>query len=317
MATQGDYVFRPLRRTDYASYLSVVRLAIGDFETSTGLDVSSEATIAQLSRRSVWFILHLLRLVGRPIVDVLVAVRGREVVGTATALWLPRAAYLAGVATKPELRGRGIASRLLGLHAERARRHRRAWMALDVESGNRTAIRVYESSGFRDVGRFSWFTRADPPPASSPPSEAVVPVGASDWAGLAARIEVHRAAEYRGAFPAGEATLTHNELMVRGGRVESRTWKQELPGGGVAALRAYFIPGVGMAAYFPISSAPEASPDAFVGLIDTATDWLRPRFPSRFLAVTSEPRGNAAVALERRGFTCVASTTAMIARVGP
>ena len=316
MVSQTPLVYRSLRRSDYASYHEVVSLAVGQFERSTGLDGSSEATIAQLAHRRTWMALGLLRLFGHPIVDTLVACQDRQVVGTATVLWLPNAAYVAGVATRPELRGRGIASHLLSLLAKRARRHRRGWMVLDVESGNLSAIRVYRSAGYRDVGTYSWFIGPEAPRAESFPPSTVVPVGRADYGSLIARLEAGRAADYRNALPASEAVLGHNEILVREGRVAVSTWKRELPGGGVAVLRAYFVPGVALAAYFPLFTTPEASPDDFVGLIDAASEWLAPQHPRRLIAVAPEPRGNATVALEHRGFSSVASTTAMLARVG-
>lgn len=315
MATPGPFVYRPLRRSDYASYHSVVRMAVGNFERSTGLDLTSEAAIAQLSLRSTWWWIWWLRLIGRPVVDTVVGTQGTDVVGTATVLWLPRTAYVAGVATRPDLRGRGIASHLLALLAERARRYHRVWMALDVESENQVAIRVYRAAGYRPVGSYSWLSRTALPAMESPVPPAVAPVGPADWGSLAARLEAGRPSEYRGAFPAGEATLTHNEVTVRGGSVELATWKRELAGGGVAALRAYFLPGVGMGTYFPVSTVPEASPDEFAGLIDAATGWLFARRPRRVNAVAPEPQGNVTIALERRGFLTVASTTVMVARI--
>ena len=315
MATQFPFVVRPLRRSDYPRYVEVVRLAVGKFERSTGLDVGSEATIAQLSRRSTWLLLGLFRIVGRPIVDTWIACQEREVVGAATVLWLPKVGYVAGVATKPELRGRGIATHLLAMIAEQTHRRRRAWMALDVESENLTAIQLYRKVGYQSVGTSAWFTRADLPSFETAVPSAVLPVSRTDWTSLPARLEAGRPGEYRDAFRASPSVLTHNEILLRGGRVEFHTWKRELPGGGVAVVRAYFIPGVSMAAYLPLSSTPEASVDEFVGLIDAATAWLVPQAPSRVLAVAPEPRGNATVALERRGFSAVASTTAMLARL--
>lgn len=309
-------MYRPLRRSDYASYHEVVGLAVGNFERSTGLDVSSEATIAQLSRRWIWFLLGMFRLFGRPIVDTLVACQDREVVGTATVLWLPTVAYVAGVATRPEVRGRGIATHLLTLLTEMARRRHREWLALDVESENLGAIRVYRKAGYREVGTYTWFSRPELPRAASPTLSNVVPVGRSDWGSLSARLEAGRPTDYRNAFPASGGILTHNEILVRGRRVGYSTWKRELPEGGVVVLRAYFDPGAGLAACFPISTTPEASPDDFAGLIHAATDWLAPQHPSHVIAVVTEPRGNSTVALERLGFAAAASTTAMLARVG-
>lgn len=315
MATPDPLVYRPLRHRDFASYVSVIRLAVGHFERSTGLDINAEATFAQLSRWSTWFLLGWLRLFGRRIVDVLVALQGTHVVGTASALWLPRTAYVAGVATRPEMRGRGIASRLLALLEERARRHHRTWMALDVESNNEVALRVYRAAGYVPVGSYAWFSRSELPTAASPPSPGVTLVSSADGRSLAPRLEAGRPAEYRDAFPASDAILTHNEIVVRGGRVELATWKRELAGGGVAMLRAYFLPSARMAAYFPVSTAPEASPDEFTELIDAASAWLRPRAPRQVIAAAPEPRGSSTVALERAGFSAATSTTVMLARV--
>ena len=313
MAAPIGYQIRRMRRADWASYREVTRLAIGNLETSTGLDESSDVAIAQLSRRSIWFLLAVFRMFRRPIVDVVVATRGAEVVGTATVLWLPRTAYVAGVATRPELRGRGIASRILAHHAENARRLHRRWMALDVESENETAIRVYQRAGYRETARFAWFTRTGLPPKGDSAPPTVLPVGSLDWSGMLARLDASRPKEYRDAFPAGRRVLDHNEYVVRGGRAEVETWRRELASGAVAVLRACFVAGPRMAAYFPMSTDGTTAPETYLEMIDTATEWFRPRNPTRVLAVVSEPSGAAGAALERRGFSPAVSSMAMLA----
>jgi ribosomal protein S18 acetylase RimI-like enzyme len=314
LSSPVDYEIRPMRRTDYAGYWQITRLAIGPFERSTGLDGSAEPAIAQLSHRSVWLILNLARFFRRPLVEIALATRGGEVVGTATVLWLPRAGYVQGVATSPEMRGRGIASRILAYHAEQARRFHRAWLALDVESENETATRVYRNAGYRETGRFTWFTRSDlPPNGIAPVPPTVLPIGSADWKGLSARLDASRPHDYREAFPAGKRVLNHNEYLVRSGPTEVQSWKRELPGGSVAALRACFVTGVRQAVYLPMSTDPNDGPEVFLGLIDAATEWFRSRGPARVLAVASEPRGGASAALEQRGFAPAVSTIAMIA----
>ena len=308
-----EYQIRPMRRADFEGYREVTRLAMGRFERSTGLDESSEAAMAQLSHRSIRFMLALARLFRRPLVDVLLATQGADVVGTATVLWLPRAAYVAGVATKPEMRGRGVASRILSRHAEQARRFHRSWMALDVESENESAIRVYRKAGYRETARFTWFTRPDLPAKGTPLPPTVLPVGPTDWNGLAARLDASRPKDYRAAFPAGSRVLDHNEYMVRTGRSEVETWKRELPGGSVAALRGCFVTGPRQAVYIPMSTDAGAAPEVYLDLIDTATEWFRPRNPARVLAVASEPLGGVGAALERRGFSPAVTSIAMIA----
>jgi len=303
-----------MRPGDYPSYREVVVLAIGKLERSTGIDASAEATIDLLSRRSIWFLLGMLRWFRRPIVDVVVAAEGPRVVSTATILWLPQTAYVAGVATRPEWRGHGIASRILGDLAGRAHRRRRPWIALDVESENTAAISVYRKAGYHELGTFAWFTRLGPPPNPSPVPPEVGAVGRSGFAGLTSRLDASRPAEYRSAFPATDRVLTHNEHLVRGGRAQHRTWRKEVRGGGVAAVRAYHLPGSRMGAYFPLSTLPEPPAEEFEGPIDAATEWLRTLGPARLLAAAPEPRGGAAEALERRGFSAVVASTVMVRR---
>lgn len=310
-----DYRVRPMRRQDFTGYREVTRLAIGKFERSTGLDESSEVAIAELSRRSIWFLLGAARLFRRPIVDVAVATRGAEVVGTATVLWLPRTAYVAGVATSPERRGQGIASRILAHHAEQARRFHRRWMALDVERDNASAIRVYQRSGYRDAARFVWFVRPDLPPKGPSPPSAPERVDAAVGKDLAARLDAGRPNDYRDAFPAGPRVLIHNEYVVRSGRAEVETWKHELPDGSAAVMRACFVTGPRMAAYFPMSTAENAPPEAFLALVDAASEWFRPRGPARVIAVVPATLAGAGAALEQKGFSSAVSTVAMLAPV--
>ena len=192
MATPRSYEIRSLRPRDYPSFRPVVLLAIGALERSTGIDEGSEATVELLSRRSVWFLLRLFRLLRHPIWDPVVAVEGSEVVSTGTILWLPHTAYVTGVATRPERRGQGFASKVLADLTERAERHHRPWIALDVESENRTAISVYRKAGYREAGAFTWYTRRGPAPASSAVPESVGPVEPSEWRRLTPRLDAGR-----------------------------------------------------------------------------------------------------------------------------
>ena len=152
-------IFRELRRADLPTFTTVMRLGIGKLERSTGLDQNAEAMVTVMSRWSIWFLLWLSRLIGRPFVRVYIAVDGPRVVGTGTVFMLSRAGYVGGMATEVEYPRCGIASRILDLLQAEAARRGRDWLVLDVESENDTAIRVYQRAGYRAVGRFAWFTR--------------------------------------------------------------------------------------------------------------------------------------------------------------
>lgn len=316
MATRSTIEYGPLRWSEYEQYKPVVSLAIDAFERRTGIDQNAEATIDQLSRRSIWFVLRLFRLLGRPFADILVARDGNGIVGTGMVLWLQRVAYVSGMATRPEARGRGIASRILSLLAEQARRRRRPWLALDVDGENDSAQRLYRRAGYQEAGTFTWFTR------KRLPSRAEVPgsfrprlVDRPDYADLATKLDASRPTDYRSAFPASERVLHHNEYLVRWGRLEHQTWRVDSPNGGIAVVRACYLRGPDMGVYFLMTTSPEPSTEEVLGGVDAATEWLRSWGPSRSLAMVPEPRGAVAAALEQRGFSSVASSRVMLRRV--
>jgi len=308
----ASFEIRPLRHSDFPRYRPVVLLAAGELERSTGIDARAEATIDLLNRRSIWFLLGLTRLFGRPIVDTLVATTGNDIQGTGTILWFPKSAYVAGVATKPEWRGRGVASAILGRLEALARRRRREWMLLDVESGNEPAVRVYQKSGYRVTDTFTWLASTGLPPARPVTADGARRVGASEWPELTALLDASRPADYRAAFPARKRVLHHNEVMVHGGRTESATWWRRTDAGAAVVVRAYFVPGARMGAFFPMSTLPEPRAEEFSGILAAAVDWVRSRNPQRCLAVAPEPRGGIAASLEQLGFTGGISSAVMV-----
>jgi len=310
-------VFRQLRRADLPTFSQVIHLGIGKLERSTGLDEGAEAMFQMLSRWSIWFLLEFSQLIGRPFVRIWVALDGKRVVGTGTLLMLSKAGYVAGMATSPEFRGRGIASRILGLQqAETARRHR-DWLVLDVESENDTAIRVYRRAGYREVTRFTWFTRMGVPPTLTPPSPETRAASKAELKELAPKLDASRGAGFCTALPADPRMLSHNELLVRGTRARHRTWVRPTSGGSPSAVRAYYTPRTQMGVYFPMTGPAEPTPEELAALFDPATEWLRPQAPTRCLAVVSEPVGAVGAALERMGFSAVVSSTTMVRPVSP
>lgn len=312
MSAPGPWAFRQLRRSDLASYLTTVRYGIGKLERSTGLDASAEETIQSLSKWWVSALLGILKLFGRPIVDIYVATDGRQVAGTGLLLWLPRTAYVAGMATRPEFRGQGIASRVLALQQAEASRRHRAWLALDVESENVTARRVYRKAGYRDAAEFTWHTRTGAPPTTGPIRPETRVATTAELNEFGAKFDASSVPDYRGPFPAGARMLSHIELLVRGTGAVRRTWIQRASGGAPFVLRAYFLPGPRLAAYFPLTIPPEPAPEEYRSLFDAASEWLRPRGPRRCIVVTREPVGSVGPTLLRLGFTPAVSSILMV-----
>lgn len=62
-------------------------------------------------------------------------------------------AEILSVAVAPRWRGRGLAGRLLMLHLRRLAGLSVSTVFLEVEEGNKPALRLYDRAGFRQVGR--------------------------------------------------------------------------------------------------------------------------------------------------------------------
>jgi len=303
-------VFRQIRRADLPTFVEVIRLGIGKLEHSTGLDEGAEAMFQSLSRWSIWLLFGLLQLIGRPFVRVWVGLEGPRVVGTGTLLMLPKAGYVAGMATHPEFRGRGVASRILALEQAETVRRGRDWIVLDVESENETAIRVYRRAGYREVGRYTWYSRLGIPPTSTPSPSPAASKG--ELKEFIPKLDASRGADLRTSLPADPRMLSHNELLVRGPRAKNQTWIRATADATPSSVRAYFMPRTRMGVYFPTTGTPEPSADELTALFASPTEWLRPQDPKRCLAVLAEPVGTAGAALEKMGFVAVVSSTLMV-----
>jgi ribosomal protein S18 acetylase RimI-like enzyme len=65
---------------------------------------------------------------------------------------VPGSCYVNALAVRPVFRRRGIATRLLGTVASRARESGCSTLSVGVFSENETALRLYEREGFRVIG---------------------------------------------------------------------------------------------------------------------------------------------------------------------
>lgn len=85
----------------------------------------------------------------------LVACRAGEIVGYAILLTRRniRSARLYSVAVAPQAAGQGIGRRLLAEMEAAARRRRARRLHLEVREDNKSAIRLYEQSGYGPIGR--------------------------------------------------------------------------------------------------------------------------------------------------------------------
>jgi len=309
-------VVRELRRADLPSFLRVLRLGIGELERATGLDASAEGSFDQLSRWSIWFLYRLSLLVGRPFVEIFVVAKENDIRATGTLVWLPKAGYVAGIATDHPYRGRGYASRVLDAQVQRAARRQRGWLLLDVESENRAAISVYHKAGYREVGTVAWYRRAGVPPAGATASDGVHTASKNEFSVLSSRIDSVRPKDLRSAVPATARLLTHAELLAIGRGAEKATWVGGRGPEGSAVLRAYFLASYRIAMFFPVPAAPNVTADEYARLLNVGGEWLRSRAPTNCVAAVFEPTAALDSALTAAGFARVVSSTAMVRPIG-
>jgi ribosomal-protein-alanine N-acetyltransferase len=89
-------------------------------------------------------------------------VRGEGVVGFSCSWQVAKEMHLLRIATDPRFRRRGIGRDLFGAVLARARGSRCRQVTLEVASGNRAAIRMYEAAGLREIGRRHGYYRVPP-----------------------------------------------------------------------------------------------------------------------------------------------------------
>jgi ribosomal-protein-alanine N-acetyltransferase len=81
------------------------------------------------------------------------ALSGRAFAGFILSRMAAGEAEILSVAVAPRWRGRGLAGRLLMLHLRRLAGLSVSTVFLEVEEGNKPALRLYDRAGFRQVGR--------------------------------------------------------------------------------------------------------------------------------------------------------------------
>lgn len=277
-------IYRELRRADLPSFEKVLTYGLGPLERATGLDETSLDQVKVLRRRSLRFVLAFLRLIGRAPIRIFVAVEHGQVVGTASLVPLERSGYIVGVATEPAARGRGVATHLLERERLVAHRLGKAWLVLDVESDNETAIRVYRKQGFAEVGRFDWYV-GPMPSARTDADPDVTEVERTDLRALASWANSLRSPSLRDPIPANTRMLSHLELIIQFPRTQVRTWKLTLGGRIAGGVRGLYQPTTRTGFIIPVGWDLSLSASAPQRLTAPGLAWIRTLGGSRVVVV--------------------------------
>lgn len=305
--------FRALKKSDLQSFDEVVKQGFGHLERSTGLDRLAEIQFQSLHRAGVWTLFTLLGAIGRAPIKIYVGADGR-VLGTASEIPLPKAAYVLGVATDASMRNRGIATALLEMvHAE-ASRTGRSWAALDVEADNEVAIRIYKRAAYEEVARFGWYVGPVPDGKVEGVGRASV-VRRRQMEELARWVGSTIPPRMREALPPDRRMLSHIDLLVRYPRAPIRTWKLGTAGETKAAVTASYASEVSTGYIILVAEDPSAGRAELGSALAPAVEWVRSLGGTRLVAVArlaSDDRGNVLAGL---GLALEVTTVLMVKRL--
>jgi len=289
---------------------------LGAWEQATGLDQVSVAQFQSLRHRSIWTFFAFMRALDRAPIRFFVAVDRGEVLGTASVLLLPNVGYIVGVVTDSAVRGRGIATHLLEQTHLVAQRKGKSWLALDVDSENVTAIRVYRRLGYEARARFGWYAGATPTMGADS-SGAATEVQRSQMSEVAAWVDRSRPPAIRDPMPATGRRLSHFEIFFRMPRTPTRTWRLSTSGQTTAVVRGSYLPTVRTGYLIPAAWDSALPADSLLSLVTQVVSWVRSLGATRTVVVVSDPPGAWEQAIAALGLPKVVSSTLMVRSLQP
>ena len=187
------------------------------------------------------FMLGLARLLGRPIVIVLVIDLDGRVAGTTILNFTRETSYVSGVVVDSSVRHQGYAQSMMRACDDLTRKYHRPCVTLDVMSQNQPAIRLYEKGGYRFLREQVWLVRPFGPDAPLPaPSGTTLirPSRSSDGAALAELDNALMPPEVRAIVPR-HAREFRRGVATRGIlEAESQSWVVEIGGRPAGFLQA-------------------------------------------------------------------------------
>ena len=285
----GDAIeYRELRWADFPSYEKLMLQAPGTFERTTRLDQTGEALFKYLHRRRLWTLLALMRALGRAPVHFFVAVDQGQVLGSASLVLLPRTGYVFAVVTDSANRNRGIASHILEQVHGMARKQGRHWAALDVDTNNETAIRVYRKLGYEEKARFHWHV-GPTPEAVTHSAGMATEVPRSKNKAEAAWVNLHQSKAVHESLPATAKMFSYHEIITQLPNTQAKTWSLSSLGLTTAVVRGFFLPIIRTVFVIPAAWDPAITADSLLSLVAPAFNWARSLGATRTEVVVPDP----------------------------
>ena len=309
--------YRELRWSDFPSYQKLMLQAPGAFERATGLDQTFDALFSYLHRRGLWTLLTLMRALGQAPIRIFVGVDQGQVLGSTSLVLLPKAGYIVAVVTDSANRGRGIASHILEQTHLATQRKGRPWVALDVESDNETAIRVYRKLGYEERARFNW--HVGPTPAAIAHSAGIATeVPRPKMKEVAAWMNLHQPRALHDVLPATAKMLSHHENITQlPTGTQAKTWSLSSSGLTTAVVRGFCLSMIKTVFVIPAGWDSTIPGDSLLSLVAPVVDWARSLGATRTVVVVPEPPGAWESAMISLGLPKAVSTLLMVRPSAP
>jgi hypothetical protein len=187
----------------------------------------------------------------------------------------------------------------------------RRWTALDVDTDNETAIRVYRKLGYEEKARFNWHV-GPTPRAVTHSVDMVTEVSRSKMKEMAAWVNLHQSEALHEPLPATAKMLSHHENIAQMPNTQTKTWSLSSSGQTTAVVRVCFLPIIETVFVIPAAWDYAISADSLLSLVAPALDWARTLGATRTEVVVPDRPGAWEKATDLIGLPQVVSTILMI-----
>jgi ribosomal protein S18 acetylase RimI-like enzyme len=267
----------------------------------------------------VRFVVGLARLFGRPVFIILIVDLGGRVAGTTLVNFAPETVYVSGVVVDSSDRHQGHAQEMLRVSDALARKYHRAYVTLDVLSGNAPALRLYDRWGYQPLRDQLWFARTFSPDAPLPAPSVTTrirPYMPRDGPILAELDNALMSPEVRKVLPRRARDFHGSGATQSILQSDSRSWVAELEGRPVGFLQSTISRMMDAANLSsPIFAADVPEPVAR-DLLLTALHWTESQQPPRVLTQVPEHQWRMRPLLDSLGFVEQFRAHTLVHRLG-
>jgi hypothetical protein len=184
-------------------------------------------------------------------------------------------------------------------------------VALDVESDNETALRVYRRLGYEEKARFNW--HVGPTPAAIAHSAGIATeVPRPKMKEVAAWVNLHQPPALRDLLPATAKMFSHHENITQlPTGTKTKTWSLSSSGQTTAVVRGFYLSIIKSVFVIPAGCDSAVPGNSLLSLVAPVVDWARSLGATRMEAVVPEPPGAWEPAIASLRLPKAVSTTLM------